>query len=72
MTTLPSSIFKAYDVRGLYGSDIDGDGAELLGRAFTRVIAQLEDKPRWPSFASASAVTCGSRHPSSRRGIATA
>src|SRR5450755_361175 len=45
MTSLPPSIFKAYDVRGLYGSDIDGDGAELLGRAFTRVIAQLEDKP---------------------------
>ncbi len=45
MTSLPPSIFKAYDIRGLYGSDIDGDGAELLGRAFTRVIAQLEDRP---------------------------
>jgi len=45
MAPLPPSIFKAYDIRGLYGSDIDGDGAELLGRAFTRVIAQLEDKP---------------------------
>jgi phosphomannomutase len=44
MTSLPPSIFKAYDIRGLYGSDIDGDGAELLGRAFTRVIAQLEDR----------------------------
>ncbi len=45
MSALPSSIFKAYDIRGLYGSDIDGDGAELIGRAFTRVIAQLADTP---------------------------
>ena len=35
------TIFKAYDIRGLYGSDIDGDGAELIGRAFTRVISNL-------------------------------
>jgi phosphomannomutase len=38
-------IFKAYDVRGLYGEQIDGDVAELVGRAFARVLAQLEDKP---------------------------
>jgi phosphomannomutase len=37
-------IFKAYDVRGLYGQDIDGDVAEQIGRAFTRVLATLENK----------------------------
>ncbi len=40
-----AEIFKAYDIRGLYGSEIDAAGAELIGRAFTRVIAELEDKP---------------------------
>jgi phosphomannomutase len=38
-------IFKAYDVRGLYGSEMDGDVAYLLGRAFTRVLADLRGKP---------------------------
>ena len=38
-------IFKAYDIRGLYGSDIDAATAELIGRAFARVIAELEGKP---------------------------
>jgi phosphomannomutase len=38
------AIFKAYDIRGLYGSEIDGDIAELIGRAFVRVIADLEGK----------------------------
>ncbi len=37
-------IFKAYDIRGLYGTDIDGDVAEQVGRAFVRVLASLEDK----------------------------
>jgi phosphomannomutase len=45
MAALPANIFKAYDVRGLYGSEIDGDGAELVGRAFARVIGQLEGTP---------------------------
>jgi phosphomannomutase len=44
MPTLAPEIFKAYDIRGLHGSDIDGDGAELIGRAFTRVISDLEGK----------------------------
>jgi phosphomannomutase len=44
VATLSPSIFKAYDIRGLYGSDIDGDGAELIARAFTRVISELEGK----------------------------
>ncbi len=38
-------IFKAYDIRGLYGSEIDHQAAELIGRAFVRVIADLEEKP---------------------------
>src|SRR3954467_2490641 len=38
-------IFKAYDVRGLYGREIDGDVAEAIGRAFARVISDLSGKP---------------------------
>jgi phosphomannomutase len=38
-------IFKAYDIRGLYGEDIDSGTAQAIGRAFTRVIAALEEKP---------------------------
>jgi phosphomannomutase len=42
---LRTEIFKAYDIRGLYGEQIDGDVAELIGRAFVRVLAQLAGKP---------------------------
>jgi phosphomannomutase len=45
MSVANPDIFKAYDIRGLYGSDIDAGTAELIGRAFARVIAELEDKP---------------------------
>ncbi len=45
MSTLSPDIFKAYDIRGIYGRDIDGDTAELIGRAFTRVIGELAGKP---------------------------
>jgi phosphomannomutase len=38
-------IFKAYDIRGVHGSDLDTDVAEQIGRAFVRVIAELEGKP---------------------------
>jgi phosphomannomutase len=38
------AIFKAYDVRGLVGEQIDGDVAELLGRGFVRVLAQLSGR----------------------------
>jgi phosphomannomutase len=41
----PPEIFKAYDVRGLYGEQIDGDVAEGVGRAFARVLAGLAGKP---------------------------
>src|SRR4051812_24488960 len=44
-TTVPAEIFKAYDVRGLYGEQIDGDVAEGVGRAFARVLAGLAGKP---------------------------
>jgi len=33
------SIFKAYDIRGLYGSQIDEDVAYRIGRAFPRALA---------------------------------
>ena len=38
-------VFKAYDIRGLYGSQLDADGAELIGRAFARVLAAAGGKP---------------------------
>jgi phosphomannomutase len=42
--SIPSEIFKAYDVRGLYGDQIDGDAAERIGRAFAHVIGDLAGK----------------------------
>ena len=41
----PPEIFKAYDIRGIYGRDMDSDTAEAIGRAFTRVISDLSGKP---------------------------
>src|SRR3954449_10602737 len=43
--TIDPGIFKAYDVRGLYGDQIDGDVAEQIGRAFARVLSSLSGKP---------------------------
>jgi phosphomannomutase len=40
----PASIFKAYDVRGLYGEEMDAETAYLIGRGFARVLARLRDK----------------------------
>jgi phosphomannomutase len=45
MTAAPAQIFKAYDVRGIYGEEIDGDVAEAVGRAFARVLAERSAKP---------------------------
>ncbi len=42
---VPDSIFKAYDVRGLYGDEITGDVAERIGRGFALTIAELSGKP---------------------------
>jgi phosphomannomutase len=45
MAQIPPEIFKAYDIRGIAGEQIDGDVAELIGRAFAHVLARLSDKP---------------------------
>jgi phosphomannomutase len=45
MPSVSPSIFKAYDIRGIAGQDIDGDVAELIGRAFAHVLSQLSGKP---------------------------
>ena len=39
------SIFKAYDVRGTYPDQMDEELAYRIGRAFPRVLSQLEDSP---------------------------
>ena len=44
MTTAPPEIFKAYDIRGTYGEQLDGDIAEAIGRAFVRVLADMAGK----------------------------
>jgi phosphomannomutase len=41
VTEIDSSIFKAYDVRGLYGEQIDEGTAYLIGRGFARVLADM-------------------------------
>jgi phosphomannomutase len=41
---IDSSIFKAYDVRGIYPDQLDGDLAYRIGRAFARVLSDLEGK----------------------------
>src|SRR6202042_2244234 len=45
MSAPTPDIFKAYDIRGLYGEQLDGDTAEQIGRAFARVLSRLEGKP---------------------------
>ncbi len=45
MPHVPPGIFKAYDIRGIAGQDIDGDTAELIGRAFAHVLSDLSGKP---------------------------
>jgi phosphomannomutase len=41
----PPGIFKAYDIRGLYGAEMDESTAYAVGRAFARVLAGLRKKP---------------------------
>src|SRR5918997_1185980 len=43
--TLDPGIFKAYDVRGVYGDQIDDEVAYNVGRAFVRVLSDLSHKP---------------------------
>jgi phosphomannomutase len=45
MTSPTPDIFKAYDIRGLYGEQIDGSIAEQIGRAFAHVLSGLSGKP---------------------------
>ena len=49
MSEAPASvdpaIFKAYDVRGIYGDQIDAEVAYRVARAFARVLADGEGKP---------------------------
>ncbi len=42
---LNPGIFKAYDIRGIYGEEMDEGTAHDIGRAFARVLARLRDKP---------------------------
>jgi phosphomannomutase len=44
ITAPPASIFKAYDIRGIYGEELDAETAHLIGRAFARVLARLRGK----------------------------
>jgi phosphomannomutase len=34
---LDTRVFKAYDVRGIYGAELDEEGAQAIGRAFVQV-----------------------------------
>jgi phosphomannomutase len=40
----PAGIFKAYDIRGLYGEEMDEGTALAIGRAFARVLGRLRGK----------------------------
>ena len=40
----PPGIFKAYDIRGLHGEEMDETTALAIGRAFARVLARLRGK----------------------------
>jgi phosphomannomutase len=44
LSPVPPGIFKAYDIRGLYGEELNGDTAHLVARAFARVLAALRGK----------------------------
>ncbi|HEX3238690.1 MAG TPA: phosphomannomutase/phosphoglucomutase [Solirubrobacterales bacterium] len=41
----PPGIFKAYDIRGLHGTEMDEGTAHAIGRAFARVLGRLRGKP---------------------------
>jgi phosphomannomutase len=45
MATLDPEIFKAYDIRGIYPQQIDGEIAERIGGAFAHVLGGLAGKP---------------------------
>jgi phosphomannomutase len=41
-TMIDPGIFKAYDIRGLYGDQIDEEVAYRVGRGFARVLAEMQ------------------------------
>ncbi|MBS3778532.1 MAG: phosphomannomutase/phosphoglucomutase [Candidatus Thermoplasmatota archaeon] len=43
-TVFPDHIFKAYDVRGVYPTELDEDLAQRTGKAFTTFLQKEEDK----------------------------
>jgi phosphomannomutase len=43
-TLAPPAIFKAYDIRGKHGSEMDETTAHAIGRAFARVLGRLRGK----------------------------
>jgi len=46
MSEIPNpDIYKAYDIRGLYGEQLGPGDARQIGRSFARVIGALEAKP---------------------------
>ena len=45
MTNPPAEIFKAYDIRGLHGTQMDAETGYLIGRGFARVLSDLAGKP---------------------------
>jgi phosphomannomutase len=42
--SVAEGIFKAYDIRGIYGEQMDASTNHLIGRAFARVLGDLRDK----------------------------
>jgi phosphomannomutase len=44
-TAMDPSIFKAYDIRGIYPGQMDEQLAYRIGRGFARVLADLQDTP---------------------------
>ncbi len=44
-SVVDESIFKAYDIRGHYPDQLDEDLAYRIGRAFARVLSDLQDVP---------------------------
>ena len=59
----PAQIFKAYDVRGLYGEEIDGDVAEAVGRGVRARARRPVRQGRGRAARSASAATCACTAP---------
>ena len=58
ITSPPAEIFKAYDIRGVYGEQLDGETAHLIGRAFARVLGEAARARSPRSSASGSVATC--------------